>query len=175
MKKTREIMDKLMRFLNATVFAILTLLVVWQVVSRYFLGDPSTWSEELSSYMFAWVTLLGSAYVFGKMEHMNIPILIDRVSQKTQKGLTVLIQLLILAFALIVLVYGGIQITSLTMGQMSSSLGVPMGYFYASLPISGVFTTIYTVLNLYDIFDEDTGEAVENTPGRDLEDEKREL
>lgn len=175
MKKTREVMDKIMRVLNAVVFAFLTLLVVWQVVSRYFLGDPSTWSEELSSYMFAWITLLGSAYVFGQMEHMNIPILLERVSEKTQKVLTIIIQLMILVFALVVLVYGGIQITSLTMGQMSSSLGVPMGYFYVSLPISGVFTAIYTVLNLYDIFDEDTGEAVEDTPGRDLEDEKREL
>lgn len=172
MKQAKEMMDKVMRFLNAAVFAFLTLLVVWQVVSRYFLGDPSTWSEELSSYMFAWVTLLGSAYVFGQMGHMNIPILIDRVSAKTQKILMVIIQLLILVFALVVLVYGGIQITSLTMGQMSSSLGVPMGYFYASVPISGVFTAIYTVLNLYEIINQD---AVEGTPGRDLEDEKREL
>lgn len=167
-------MDKIMRFLNAVAFAILTLLAVWQVVTRYFLDNPSTWSEELASYMFAWVTLLGAAYVFGQMGHMNIPILIDRLSEKGQKILMVLIQLIILAFALVVLVYGGYEITLLTMGQMSSSLGVPMGYFYLSLPISGTFTTIYTILNLYDIFNEKE-EVVEDTPGRELDDEKREM
>lgn len=174
MDKFRTVMDKVMRLLNAVTFAFLTLLAVWQVITRYFLNEPSTWSEELASYMFAWVTLLGAAYVFGQMGHMNIPILIDRVSEKSRKALMVIIQLIILAFALVVLVYGGYQITSLTMGQMSSSLGVPMGYFYLSLPVSGVFTAIYTVLNLYDIFTEKE-EVIEDTPGRDLEDEKREM
>lgn len=174
MNKFREVIDKIMQFLNAVAFAFLTLLAVWQVVTRYFLNNPSTWSEELASYMFAWVTLLGSAYVFGNMEHMNIPILINRVSEKTRKILMIIIQFIILAFALVVLLYGGIQITSLTMGQMSSSLGVPMGYFYLSLPVSGIFTAIYTVLNLYDIFN-DKDEVVEETPGKDLNNEKREM
>lgn len=174
MNKFREVMNTIMRFLNAAALAFLTLLAVWQVITRYLLNDSSTWSEELASYMFAWVTLLGAAYVFGQMGHMNIPILIERLSQKMQKYLMVIIQLIILAFAVIVLIYGGSQITSLTMGQMSSSLGVPMGYFYLSLPISGVFTAIYTVLNLYDIF-ADKEDVVEDTPGRDLDDERREM
>ena len=72
-------MNTIMQFLNATAFAFLTLLAVWQVITRYVFNDPSTWSEELSSYMFAWVTLLGAAYVFGQMGHMNIPILIERL------------------------------------------------------------------------------------------------
>ena len=113
-------MNTIMRFLNAAALAFLTLLAVWQVITRYLLNDSSTWSEELASYMFAWVTLLGAAYVFGQMGHMNIPILIERLSQKMQKYLMVIIQLIILAFAVIVLIYGGSQITSLTMGQMSS-------------------------------------------------------
>ena len=75
MNKLREVMNTIMRFLNATAFAFLTLLAVWQVITRYVFNDPSTWSEELASYMFAWVTLLGAAYVFGQMGHMNIPIL----------------------------------------------------------------------------------------------------
>ncbi len=33
-------------------------------------------------------------------------------------------------FARVILVYGGVQITSLAMGQMTSSLGVPVGIFY---------------------------------------------
>ena len=86
-------MNTIMQFLNATAFAFLTLLAVWQVITRYVFNDPSTWSEELSSYMFAWVTLLGAAYVFGQMGHMNIPILIERLSQKMQEYLMVIFQL----------------------------------------------------------------------------------
>lgn len=151
MRQIRNVLDKVMRVFNAAVFAILTLLTVWQVLTRYLLNDPSTWSEELASYLFAWVTLLGAAYVFGKREHMNIPVVTDRFSESTQRIIAIINECIILLFAAVIMIYGGISITRLTMGQMSSSLSVPMGYFYAAIPISGAFTAIYNVLNIYDL------------------------
>ena len=44
-----------------------------------------------------------------------------------------------------------IQITNLAMGQMTSSLGVPVGIFYIVLPLCGVLNMAYTVLNIIDI------------------------
>lgn len=151
MKKLRSILDQMMRIFNASVFAILTLLTVWQVLTRYILNNPSTWSEELASYLFAWVTLLGAAYVFGKREHMNIPVVVDMLSPKLQHYLAILSEVIIFIFAVVVLIYGGISITLLTMGQATSSLPVQMGVFYAAIPISGVFTAIYSILNIYDL------------------------
>ena len=49
------------------------------------------------------------------------------------------------------MLYGGIQITSLAMGQMTSSLGLPIGVFYIILPLSGVLNIVYTILNIVDI------------------------
>ena len=49
------------------------------------------------------------------------------------------------------MIFGGIQITSLAMGQMTSSLGLPIGVFYVILPISGLINIIYTILNIVDI------------------------
>lgn len=155
MEKIRVFLDKLMRAFNAAVLGILTLLVTWQVLTRYLFNAPSTWSEELSSYLFAWATMFGAAYVFGKREHMNIPILVERFSKKTQKYIAILNEFLILIFAIVILIYGGLQITFLTMGQASSSLPLAMGYFYAVIPISGVFVTLYSILNVYDIVKND--------------------
>lgn len=146
----REILDKIMRVLNASIMTLLTLLVVWQVATRYLFNNPSTWSEELTSYMFSWVTLMGAAYVFGKRDHMNIPILVEKLSEKKQFYLDIFIQVLNLSFAATVMVYGGFDITKLTMGQMSSSLSISMGYFYMIIPISGVFIIIYSILNIKD-------------------------
>ena len=151
MAKLRFVLDKIMQVFNAAVFAILTLLTVWQVLTRYLLNNPSTWSEELASYLFAWVTLLGAAYVFGKREHMNIPVVVDMLSPKVQHYLAILTEIIVFIFAVVVLIYGGIQITTLTMGQATSSLPFSMGVFYAAIPISGVFTAIYSLLNIYDL------------------------
>ncbi|OFU50374.1 TRAP transporter small permease [Aerococcus sp. HMSC10H05] len=153
MKQLRNIIDKAMRSLCAVAMAALTLLVIWQVFTRYILNHPSTWSEELAAYMFAWVTVFGAAYVFGKREHMNIPVIVERFSSVNQNSLQILAEVLNLIFALTVMVYGGFEITQLTMGQLSSSLPLQMGYFYMCIPISGIFIALYSVLNIKDLID----------------------
>lgn len=153
MKQLRNIIDKAMRSLCAVAMAALTLLVIWQVFTRYILNHPSTWSEELAAYMFAWVTVFGAAYVFGKREHMNIPVIVERFSSVNQNSLQILAEVLNLIFALTVMVYGGFEITKLTMGQLSSSLPLQMGYFYMCIPISGIFIALYSVLNIKDLID----------------------
>ena len=54
-------------------------------------------------------------------------------------------------FSAVILAYGGFQIANLAMGQMTSSLGVPIGVFYIVLPLCGILNMIYTVLNIMDI------------------------
>lgn len=54
-------------------------------------------------------------------------------------------------FSLIILVFGGVQITNLAMGQLTSSLGIAVGVFYVILPIAGVINTVYALLNIFDI------------------------
>ena len=151
MNNLRSFLDKIMRVLNVSVIVMLVVLVVWQVITRYLLGQPSVWSEELASYGFAWATMLGAAYVFGKREHMNIDVAVNRFSPEVQKVLAILSEVLILLFALTILIYGGIQNTILTIQQLSSSLPVTMGYLYSIVPISGVFIALYSILNIYDI------------------------
>ena len=65
--------------------------------------------------------------------------------------LAIFAELVALAFSSVILVYGGIQITSLAMGQMTSSLGLPIGVFYIILPLSGLLNIVYTILNIVDI------------------------
>ncbi|MBQ2033634.1 MAG: TRAP transporter small permease subunit, partial [Alistipes sp.] len=54
-------------------------------------------------------------------------------------------------FAVVILVYGGVQISSLAMGQMTSSLGVPIGVFYVVMPVCGVLIALYTIINIVEI------------------------
>jgi TRAP-type C4-dicarboxylate transport system permease small subunit len=129
----------------------MVLLTCWQVFTRYILQNPSSWSEELVSYLFAWMSLLGASLVVGERGHMNIPIVVERMSDRWRKVFAIFAELVALAFAGVILIFGGIQITSLAMGQMTSSLGLPIGVFYVILPISGFINIIYTILNIVGI------------------------
>ena len=92
--------------------------------------------------------LFAAAYVFGKREHMRMGFLADKLNKKKLTILNAIIEIIIIAFALIVMVYGGISITSLSMTQKTASLGIPMGYVYIVIPITGVVIAVYGVLNV---------------------------
>ena len=151
MKQLRKILNNILNVLAGVSFLAMVALTCWQVITRYILQNPSSWSEELVSYLFAWMALLGASIVVGERGHMNIPILVDRMGPAARKVLNIFAEVVACIFAAVILVYGGIQITTLAMGQMTSSLGVPIGIFYIVLPLCGVLNIIYTILNIIGI------------------------
>lgn len=151
MKQLRNVLNIILNALTGMSFLAMVLLVCWQVFTRYILKNPSSWSEELVSYLFAWMSLLGASIVVGERGHMNIPIVVERMGTTARKGFSIFAEVIAFLFATIILVYGGMQITSLAMGQMTSSLGVAVGVFYVVLPLSGVLNMLYAILNIWDI------------------------
>lgn len=154
METLRKGLDKVLEFICCTLLALMTILVTWQVVSRYVLNNPSTITEELVLFSFVWMGLLGGAYLFGKNEHMAMTFLFDKLSEKNQIKVRIFFELVIMAFAVFILIFGGYNMSKLSMGQLSSSLQIPMGYVYLALPLSGITTVIYNILNIYDIINE---------------------
>ena len=158
METIRKRLDKVLEFICCTLLALMTILVTWQVVSRYVLNNPSTVTEELVLFSFVWMGLLGGAYLFGKNEHMAMTFLFDKLSEKNQIKVRIFFELVIMAFAVFILVFGGWNMSKLSMGQLSSSLQIPMGYIYLALPLSGITTMIYNALNISDIIKELSGD-----------------
>ena len=75
----------------------------------------------------------------------------DKVTGQKKKVLEIAIELLIILFALVVMVYGGISIMKLTMTQITASLGVSMGLIYTIIPLSGILIVIYGIMNIIDL------------------------
>lgn len=151
LKGLRKGIDLVLSTACFVIFAFMVCLGTYQIVVRYFFGSPSTVSEELLTYSFTWMALLASAYVFGKRDHMRMGFIADKLEGKKRMALEVVIELLIIAFAVIVLVFGGISIMNLTMTQVTASLGIQMGIVYTVVPLTGVLIVIYGVLNVIDL------------------------
>jgi len=62
------------------------------------------------------------------------------------------IEVLIFLFALSIMVIGGIRLmyVTLKLGQTSPSLGLPLGYVYLVLPLSGIFIMFYSAANIFE-------------------------
>lgn len=151
MTKLRIVLNHILNVLTGVSFLAMVVLVTGQVFARYVLNNPTTWTEELVSYLFAWASLLGACLVTGERDHMAIPVVVDHCSEHMQVVWAVFGEIVAFLFSIIILVFGGAQITNLAMGQMTSSLGVPVGVFYVILPIAGVLNAAYAFLNIHDI------------------------
>lgn len=151
MIKIRQSLDKVLEVICVVIFIFITIVGFYQIITRYVFNSPSTVSEELLIFSFTWLSLLASALVFGKKEHMRMSFLADKLKGKNSIYLNIITEIIILIFSIVILVYGGIEITKLTMTQVTASLGIVMGYVYIIIPITGILITIYNVLNIYDM------------------------
>ena len=149
MRVIKSMLDKLLGSICVALLAFLVVLVTWQVFTRFVLNNPNMISEELAQYCFVWLVLYGSAYVFGESGHMAIEFIKEKFPQKIKTGIELLIQLVIIVFAALVLIKGGLNVTALAWSQLSPSLQIPVGYLYTAIPISGAFTVIYCINHMY--------------------------
>lgn len=146
----RNLIDSILEKTLIILLALMLIQVLWQVFSRYVIQVPSSFTDELSRYLLIWVGLLGASYATGKKMHLTIDILPSMLKGRKKKNLGMIISLLVMAFALFVMVIGGIRLVyiTLTLGQTSSSLEIPLGYIYMVIPLSGIMIIVYSILNI---------------------------
>ena len=85
MQSLRKVLNHIMNVLAGGSLIAMTVLTCWQVFTRYVLNNPSTWSEELVGYLFAWASLFGASLITGERGHMNIPVVVELMPAKAQK------------------------------------------------------------------------------------------
>ena len=147
----RQKTDKFLEKFLVIIMSILVIDVLWQVISRYVLSSPSSFTDELAGFLLIWVGLFGAAYVAGKKEHLAIDLMLQRSGPVRRKFLEIFITICIVVFSLTVLVIGGTWLvyTRFALEVKSAALEIPLGYVYIVLPISGILTIFFTIDNLF--------------------------
>ena len=150
--KFNKLMIGTLNVVLSIVVGFLVLDVVWGVFTRYVLGDPASWTNELAGFLLAWVTLLGGAAAFGTKEHLGVDYFVGKLHPDTRKSLAIFGHLVVLFFALVIFVYGGFKTVSDSftpaMTQMTPALNLNKGYVYLALPIAGLFMVSFTLENM---------------------------
>lgn len=146
--KIKKALDRTILFISSTLLIVLVLGALWQVFSRYILSSPSTFTNELLGFLLVWVSLLGASYAFGSNEHLSLTFVADKLKGKNKLMITIINDIFILVFAVLVLIKGGLEAVNMTMSQLTPVLGIQMGLVYSILPISGFIVVIYKLLDV---------------------------
>ncbi|MCH7403546.1 TRAP transporter small permease [Belliella kenyensis] len=150
-EKMKIFTDKIMSSALIMLMGLMVLNVTWQVLSRYLLQSPSSFTDELSRYMLIWLGMLGAAYVAGQNQHLAIDIVLRRLEGQAKARLQLLINVLIIFFALIAMVFGGSNLVYITMmlGQKSATLQIPLAIVYGIIPFSGLLVIYYQLVFIF--------------------------
>ncbi len=145
-----KIIDSILEKILIFLMSILVFDVLWQVIGRYILNSPSSFTDEMAGFILIWLGLLGAAYVSGKKEHLAIDILLQKLNPKRQRIINIFIDFIIILFALSVLIIGGMWLvyTRFILEVKSPALGISMGYIYFVLPLSGALILYYALDSL---------------------------
>ncbi|MDQ7745756.1 TRAP transporter small permease [Hydrogenophaga pseudoflava] len=142
---------RLLAVLMVLSLAAMVVMVFGNVVMRYGFNSGITLSEELSRWLFVWMTFLGAVVAINERGHLGTDSLIARLpvaGQKVCLGLSLLLMLFIcwLVFK------GALEQTRINWDSTSAVMETSMGYFYASGVVFAVLAAPVLLLNLVRLF-----------------------
>ena len=148
--ETRRLVDKILGYVLALIMGIMVLNVLWQVFTRFVVGTPSSFTDELARYLMIWVGVLGAAYISGRRMHVAIDLLPTKLNKKGQIKLKIFVNILIIIFCLAALVIGGLRLVYITytLEQYSPALQIPLALVYLVIPLSGILIIYYKVSDI---------------------------
>ena len=150
METLKRIVDKVLITCSVLMCGVMVCLVTWQVFARYVLVRPSNITEELSKIIFVWMTLFGAALLYGERGHMNINVIPEKLSPRSQKILSIVVEIVNTFFAAWILTKGGIIIATKAMSQTNEAMPfISSGQIYMAVPICGICTVFYGIYNIW--------------------------
>lgn len=151
MKKISHHLEQALAALLVGLMGVMVIDVTWQVLTRFVLANPSSFTEELARFLLMWIGLMGAAYAYRKHSHLSLDLLLQSASNTRKVILLRIIHCVSFTFAATAMVYGGTQLMALTLSlkQTSASLGVPMGYVYSCIPLSGILICWFALDNIF--------------------------
>ncbi|WP_020210137.1 TRAP transporter small permease [Gilvimarinus chinensis] len=151
MKALSQIIEKILGAVVGLLMALMVLDVTWQVLTRFVLKEPSSYTEELARFLLVWIGLLGAAYAYRKKAHLGLDILSQKLEGAAKRKLDIFISIVCMVFASVIMIYGGAKLMLLTLelDQMSAALQVKVGYLYSVIPLSGILIVLFSLDRIF--------------------------
>lgn len=140
-----------LRVLLGVLMAALAVPVAMQVISRYTGIIPTfLWTEELSTFIFVWIVMIGSMVAVWDGTHFDVRIFPDAKSPLLRLVQSGFVHVAILFFALLFAFYG-IEYAQFGGNQRSVMMRANLMITHISVPIAGA---VWTVLLSYRLWED---------------------
>lgn len=129
--------------------------ITWQVVYRYIItqfierAGAAVWTEELSRYIFIWISYLAVSVAIKKRSSIRVDILYDHLPTRWQNISWIIVESLFFCLTAVIAWYGWGQIERLlTFPQYTTALRIPFLVPYLILPVGFGLMCLRLIQNL---------------------------
>lgn len=148
----KAITNALNKVIAAGLFAGMCVLIIvtfLQVLCRFVLKVPISWSEEVARLSFVWMILLGSGLAVREGTHLSLNVLSGSLPPAARGAFAIGVNVVIVAVAVLILVYGGSYVQR-SIGKRMVTIPVPANCVYIAAPISAVVMILNALENIVD-------------------------
>lgn len=143
-------LDWALRVVGALCLLGLTVLVLLQVVLRYFVGSVPAFAEEMARYAMIWMALTATAVGVREGTHIRIDAAASAIAHLSPRLAVLhgaLLDTITLAICL-VLVWYGIDMVSFAAFQTSEGLRIPLSYPYVIVPVAFAVAALFAAARI---------------------------
>ena len=138
-----RILNKIEEIVAAVCLSIMTVLTFANVAARYVFSASFSFSEEITTYLFVLLSLLGTAIAARRSAHLRLTVITDLVSPKVRRVLCIIGYLFAVAFTGAIFYYGILMVLSQReLGQVTANMQWPEWIFGSFVPIGALFAMI---------------------------------
>jgi len=148
MQKILDGYCRLLGIIMVAFLAIMVVLVFGNVVLRYGFNSGITVSEELSRWLFVWITFLGAIVALNEGSHLGTDMLVSRLPVFGKKVCLALTHLLML-FICWLLFKGSLDQVKVNMDSTSAVMEVSMAVFYSAGMVCAVSAAVILLNQLW--------------------------
>jgi TRAP-type C4-dicarboxylate transport system permease small subunit len=141
-------LDRAFSFLMVACLALMVVMVFGNVVLRYAFNSGITVSEELSRWLFVWMTFLGAVVAMRRHSHLGSDALVSRLPLVGKKICFAAAHLLMLAMC-VIMAKGAWEQVVINSGSTSPVMQASMAWFHASALMFAVLAGVIIVFELF--------------------------
>ena len=133
------------RALMIAALAVMAIIVLANVLTRYLSNYSIPWSEELARYLMIWLTFLGIGPVLRLGGHVAIDTLQDSLRPSTARVLRLLIVAAVAVFCAVLAYFGSVYVGRTWM-QATAVMEIPFALVAAAVPTGMVLALWHLAL-----------------------------
>lgn len=139
-----DYLEKIIMTIIGVMLMIMTASIFYQVILRYIFDAANVWAEELTRYLFVWITFLGASVAIRRSRHLTIEFFINLLGKRAKAILQIIIYTFTLIFLAVVL-KNGIVLVLRTTNTLSAGMMIPMAIPYAAIPAGAFLMILYSI------------------------------